>query len=154
SAQPLKGHNAADFFLGYASAYTATKSQQWYRFRNQEIAFYFQDDFKATDRLTLNLGVRWEMHPALHEKYGLFGGYDFKTGAMVIGKPLDYLYQIGETTPAIVNNFTSLGAAFETPEQAGLPPSLVYGNYHDIGPRLGIAYVLRNGALQTVLRGG
>ena len=154
SAQPLKGHNAADFFLGYASAYTATKSQQWYRFRNQEIAFYLQDDFKATDRLTLNLGVRWEMHPALHEKYGLFGGYDFKTGAMVIGKPLDYLYQIGETTPAIVNNFTSLGATFETPEQVGLPPSLVYGNYHDIAPRLGIAYVLRNGALQTVLRGG
>ncbi|HZY63150.1 MAG TPA: carboxypeptidase regulatory-like domain-containing protein [Edaphobacter sp.] len=154
SAAPRTGNAAASFFLGYAATYTATKSQQWYRFRNQEIAFYFQDDFKVNSKLTLNLGVRWEIHPALHEKYGLFGGYDFKTGAIVLGKPLDYLYKIGETTPAIVSNFTDVGATFETPEQAGLPPSLVYGNYHDIAPRLGAAYELFGGNHPTVLRGG
>lgn len=150
----LTGSNAADFYLGNASSYTATKSQQWYRFRNQEIAGYFQDDFKVNEKLTLNLGLRWEIHPALHEKYGLFGGYDFKTGAIVLGQSLDYLYKIGETTPAIVSNFTGVGATFETPQQAGLPPSLVYGNYHDIAPRFGAAYQLIGGNRPTVLRGG
>ena len=31
---------------------------------------YFQDDFKATSRLTFNLGVRWEYNGALTDKYG------------------------------------------------------------------------------------
>lgn len=154
SKDPLTGHNTADFFLGYAGNYTVVKNQQWYRFRNQEIAGYFQDDFKATPKLTLNLGLRWEIHPSLHEKNGLFGGYDFKTGAIVTGKSLDYLYKINETSPAIINALTAAGASFETAQQAGLPPSLVYGNYHDIAPRFGAAYQLIGGERPTVLRGG
>ena len=31
---------------------------------------YFQDDFKYSSRLTLNLGVRWEFNGALTDKYG------------------------------------------------------------------------------------
>jgi len=42
--------------------------------------FYFQDDWRATDRLTLNLGLRWEYHTPLVEvkdrqaNFGLFSG--------------------------------------------------------------------------------
>ena len=31
---------------------------------------FFQDDFKATSKLTFNLGVRWEYNGALNDKYG------------------------------------------------------------------------------------
>lgn len=154
SKNPLTGHATADLFLGYAASYTVVKNQQWYRFRNQEIATYFQDDFKVTPKLTLNLGLRWEIHPALHEQNGLFGGYDFNTGAIVTGKSLDYLYKINETSPAIINALQATGASFETAQQAGLPESLVHGNYHDIAPRFGAAYQMISGNHPTVLRGG
>jgi Carboxypeptidase regulatory-like domain len=31
---------------------------------------FFQDDYKATSRLTFNLGIRWEYNGALNDKYG------------------------------------------------------------------------------------
>ena len=42
--------------------------------------FYFQDDWRATNSLTLNLGLRWEYHTPLVEvkdrqaNFGLFSG--------------------------------------------------------------------------------
>lgn len=150
----LAGHTNASFFLGDASYYTVSEPMQWYHFRNQEIATYFQDDWKVTPKLTLNLGIRWEIHPALHETYDLFGGYDFNTNSIVTGAPLSKLYAIGLTTPQVVANYTGVGASFESGAQAGLPGSLVNGNYHDIAPRVGFAYNLFGGKHQTVLRGG
>ncbi|MCI0622601.1 MAG: TonB-dependent receptor [Acidobacteria bacterium] len=32
-------------------------------FRRTELGFYFQDDFKVTPKLTLNLGARYELFP-------------------------------------------------------------------------------------------
>jgi len=148
------GNTNASFFLGDAASYTITKLPKWYRFRNQEIAGYFQDDWKITKGLTLNLGVRYEIHPSLHEQNSLFGSYDFNTHSIVTGAPLEELYAKGLTTPAIINNFTNMGVTFVTASQAGLPPSLVDGNYHDVAPRLGFAYRPLGDKVSLVIRGG
>jgi hypothetical protein len=148
------GHNNASFFLGDASSYAISKLPKWYHFRNQEIAGYFQDDWKASKQLTLNLGIRYEIHPSLHETNSLFGSYDFSTHSIVLGKSLSYLYSNGLTSQAIVNNFTNMGVTFETPDQAGLPPSLVDGNYHDVAPRIGAAYRPFSNRISLVVRGG
>ncbi|WP_160114994.1 TonB-dependent receptor [Bryocella elongata] len=154
SAVGYTGNTNASFFLGDAQYYQVSQLQQWYHFRNQEIATYFQDDWKVTPKLTLNLGLRWEMHPALHEAQGLFGGYDFKNQAVITGPSLQTLYAEGRTSAPVVANFTSIGANFESAADAGLPMSLVYGNYHDFAPRVGFAYQLFGGKQQTVIRGG
>jgi hypothetical protein len=153
-AVPRTGHDSANLFLGIANTYNAVFTQKWYRFRDQEFAGYFQDNFKVSQRLSINFGVRWEFHPALHEHYNLFLGFDPASKRIVTGQPLDTLYQLGVTTPAIVRNFTNIGAQFTTPDEVGLPSSMVNANKKDFGPRLGFAYRLGGSRRPTSLRGG
>ena len=75
--------------------------------------------------LTVNLGLRYEAHPAAWEGQGAMMGFDLKNDAMVTSGPLSQLIAEGLTTQAIINNDELDGAKFETPQQAGLPPMLV-----------------------------
>ena len=150
----LTGNADASFFLGNANSYTVTQNMGWYRFRDQEIASYLQDDWKVTSRLTLNLGLRWEIHPALHEDHNVLTGYDQKNNAIVLGENISTLYNLGLTSSSIVNNLSRIGVAFETPQQAGAPGGLISNNFFDFAPRTGFAYQLFQGKHATVIRGG
>ena len=46
--------------------------------------FFFQDDFKITPRLTLNLGVRYDYHPVWRERNGRTAMFDIGTGKIVV----------------------------------------------------------------------
>ena len=40
-------------------------------------ALYSENDWKATPKLTINLGLRWEVQPGITERYNRLAGYDF-----------------------------------------------------------------------------
>ena len=153
-AVPRTGHITANLFLGIARSYQVQFVRGWYNMRAREYAAYFQDNFKATPRLTLNFGVRYEFYPAIREKNNLLTGFDPAGKSVVNGAPLDRMYKLGVTTPAIVKTFTDIGVKFTTPEEAGLPAHLMYSNPWDFGPRAGFAYRLGSGKRAAVLRGG
>src|SRR5258705_11950287 len=108
--------------------------------RQNEDWIYFQDNWRATNRLTVNLGLRWQFSPYPSDKYNIFSSFDLKNMAIVLGQPLDFFYKVGAANPALVNTLISYGAKFETAEQAGLPKKLMQDNWHEIGPHLGKAY--------------
>jgi len=62
-----RGFPEADFFLGFpARAGRGVDTGSWGH-RKIILGFYFQDDWRATNELTLNLGLRWEYHSPLVE---------------------------------------------------------------------------------------
>ena len=151
---PNTGFAGADFFLGAASEYVQRLNEGYLHFRDQEVATYLQDDFHATSRLTLNLGIRWEIHPAVTEEHNSFSSFDLANHAIVLGEPIPTLIARGVTTQAIITNLQNLGVNFENAQQAGLPGNLTYGNDFTFSPRVGAAYRLSDKNNSTVIRGG
>lgn len=154
NAVPNTGYQDADFFLGAASNYTQRRNAPFGRSRLQEFDLYFQDNYRLKRNLTLNLGVRWEGHPAPYSDGGNYATFSRQHNAIILKHPMEHYYNIGYTTEAIVTNLKNLGAKFMTPSEAGLPDAGFYGSWNNIMPRLGFAWTPSFGINGTVVRGG
>jgi len=92
-------------------------------------ALYSQNDWRVTDRLTLNLGLRWDVQPSPTERYNRISSVDLNTK-----EPL----------------FGTLGAIV-FPGVTTKDRHIWKTSYKDFGPRFGIAWQAND---STVLRGG
>ncbi|MBI3278650.1 MAG: carboxypeptidase regulatory-like domain-containing protein [Acidobacteria bacterium] len=151
-ARANTGFVDADFFLGAASSYSQVRNAPFGNFRKHEVGFYAQDNWRITRSLTVNAGLRWEVHPAPHTRDGINVTFDLKNNAVVLPNPLQFYLDRGYTTPAILTNLDNVGVKFMTPEQAGLPQAGIYDDNFNFMPRLGFAYNI--GRWGTVVRGG
>ncbi|MBN8731477.1 MAG: TonB-dependent receptor [Acidobacteria bacterium] len=151
---PNTGYQDADFFLGAANNYSQRLNSPFNRSSLQEFDLYFQDNYRIGRSLTLNLGVRWEGHPAPRADGGNFTFFSREKNAIVLKHPIEDYYKIGYTTPAIIANLKNLGAKFMTPAEAGLPDTGIRGNWNNILPRVGFAWTPSFGKNGTVIRGG
>jgi hypothetical protein len=61
------GNDFADYLLGYAQQYTENAIQASGRWNNVNYSLYAQDTWRATNRLTLNYGLRWDGMPHTYE---------------------------------------------------------------------------------------
>ncbi len=154
NAAPWTGFAAANQYLGILEYYSVQFVRGPYLLRSKQFASFFQDDFKVNNRLTLNLGARWEISPPMTEKNNFLLGFNPKTHAVVTGMSLEDMYRKGFTLPGVVDSFTRIGMKFETPGEAGLPDRFIKGNYFDIYPRLGFAYRATDGNRPITIRGG
>lgn len=91
---------------------------------NNNLGLFVQDDYRLTERLTLNAGLRWEYFGPLSETHGRIANYDFITGSLVSGRS----YNAKHT------NFSPrLGLALRTWNHAVLHGG--YGLYYDYIPQ-------------------
>jgi hypothetical protein len=147
------GHVAAATYLGYANYEVRVAKGKYYMHQNED-SMYIQDNWRATPRLTLNLGLRWQFSPYPNDKYYIMSGFDPKTMTVVLGNTLETFYKIGATSPSLINVLTGYGMKFQTWKEAGLPQKLVYNNWHDVGPHVGFAYRALDGKKSFVIRSG
>ncbi len=153
-AKPNTGYQDADFFLGAASSYTQNKNAPFNQGYLREYDFYYQDNYRVSNRLTVNVGLRWEMHPAPVANDDNFVTFDLKNDALVLPKPISAFIANGFTTQAIVSNLQNLGVKFETPQQGGIPSSGFNNSMANFLPRVGFAYTPGIGPKGLVIRGG
>ena len=150
---PFSGDQFANFYLGLGR-YNNQLNRGLFYARSKEYAGYFQDNWRVTSRLVLNLGLRYDLFPPYYEKNNAVASFDRENGAVVLGTSIDNLEKLGYTFPSIVNRLTGMGVKFETYQQAGLPQHMINTSKDGFGPRLGFAYRVKDGARPLVLRGG
>jgi hypothetical protein len=76
SAGMFTGVDFADFLLGipYQTFYDVVKQDN--DGLSQHYAFYAQDEWRLSPRLTLSYGLRYELHPGYYDRYGDIGNFD------------------------------------------------------------------------------
>ena len=150
---PQTGAMIANMYLGDAT-YQASLLPKWYYLRGGEAALYFQDNYKVTSRLTLNLGLRWEYWRAYKDKNNVMIGFDPANHAMVLGTDLNTMYRLGASIPSVVAAYQALGLKFESWQDAGVPQAMTKNRDKNLGPRFGFAYRALDGNKSFVVRGG
>jgi len=151
---PQTGHEAANFFLGYAGSYTVGLKRGIMRVRERNWGMYLQDNWKVSSRLTITPGVRWDINPAFTEKDNLLSAFDVESHSLMFPEPLEHYYRLGATTPQVVRTFEQVGVSFKSAEELGKSKRLFPSNYFDIGPRGGFAYSVTRGDNPWIVRGG
>lgn len=124
------GFDVASFLLGYASAKNRRLfDADPYLEKRPEYSVYVQDDWRVSHKLTLNLGLRWDVYPPWIEEDDLQSNFDVSTGRYVVA-----------SSDAVING-VQVGRYLQTYSK------------RDFGPRFGFAYDLA-GDGRTVVRGG
>ncbi len=102
---PNTGNVFASFLLGTVVRADFTKALATWLPRWWSHAFYFQDDWKVTTRLTLNLGVRWQTESPYQTKYGQQSRFDPTAIDPLTGLKGALLHPTGPLASRDMNNF-------------------------------------------------
>ena len=115
---------------------------------NWEEGYFVQDDWKISTRLTLNLGLRYDIATPFIEKNDLLVNFD-PDHSNPTGNPGIFIIPSTKTLPYLDPRITNYG--YITASQAGLGRGLVRPDDNNFAPRLGFAYRLGD---KSVLRAG
>ena len=168
-SKAFPGNSFADFLLGTSSGYNELAVQDKGSWPNISWAAYIQDNWRATHRLTLNLGLRWDGAPHAYETNNRMGNFYPSLYNSANAATFDNQGNIcsGPADPGCTAASPGLGASpnkilagvplylngIGTPGANGVPKGLVDNHWAFLGPRLGSAYDL-TGSGKTIVRGG
>jgi hypothetical protein len=130
------GHAIADFLLGRLRSFDHGTGE-YKNYRNFYQTYFFQDDFKMSDRVTLNLGARYEPTAPWHDVVGRFQYFtldNYDAGIQSTVFPLAPTGLLYRGDPGV-------------PEDGSNP------DWNNVGVRLGIAWDV-TGDGRTSIRGG
>jgi hypothetical protein len=140
------GHAWSDFLLGIPN----TTSRNYVRpnryTRFYALSWFIQDDYKVSQNLTLNYGLRWEYNQPANDKRDVIFNVDPANGRLVVPNQ--------SIIDQYVNPLFPRQIPIVTAEAAGFPTrSLREGDFNNFQPRIGFAW-RPFGGTKGVVRGG
>jgi hypothetical protein len=136
AASAMAGYGFASLLLGTGSG--GNFYQNWKNVAAESFynAFYIQDDYRVTRKLTFNLGLRYDFDTPRTERYNRMSWFDPSLKSPLADKVPGY----GNLTGAL--RFVGVG---------GNSRSQYEGDYNNLAPRLGAAYQWND---KTAIRAG
>ncbi len=142
SLNSLTGDAMASFLLGYVNNgristnnFISSEKIAW--------AFYAQDDWKVTPKLTLNVGLRYELFSPISEKFARQSNFVYSNMTLYIPSGKD---QDAPLPPNFATAFPNVHVSRGEVDKYMIP-----WDKWDFGPRFGLAYNWRD---KTVIRAG
>ncbi|WP_348267100.1 TonB-dependent receptor [Edaphobacter paludis] len=112
SGKQFTGFSMSDMVAGFAGSYSIGVADRYFITQNWETGYFAQDDWKVTPRLTLNLGLRYDLFTFPYEVNNNQSDFDLATQTLQVA-----------------------GAN-------GISRSIVHTNFKNFAPRVGFAYDL------------
>ena len=143
------GHQFGNFLLGIPTDVDQTQTGPGVDGVAWHYGFFFQDEWRVSNRLTVSLGLRYELHPGFIDRELNISNFlrDTPNGDVIV--PNEESLRL--TSPGFA---ASLGTSkILTAVQAGYPESLRRTDTNNFAPRVGIAW-RPFGNNRTVIRTG
>jgi hypothetical protein len=151
--------NSGAQYEGFIQSYTQDSTNRRYYQRFQIAEPYFQDDWKVTPRLTLNLGLRVSLFGTYREKNHNAWNWvasNYVPGQFSVDPGYGELLYQGNTVPTsqlVAGNSTISSLGLEQCGAGGVPIGCMKGHLFNAAPRVGFAWDPK-GDGKTSIRGG
>lgn len=122
------GFPTADMMIGFTDSYSIGSQNGFFSNISWEDGFFAQDDWRLSQKLTLNLGLRYDIMTWPYEAQNRQASFDVDPNSSTYGQVLEA-------------------------GQNGVSRTIIKNNYGNFAPRLGFAYDL-SGNGKEVIRGG
>jgi hypothetical protein len=151
---PDTGNGFAALLLGLPDYLSNQYNRGYYYFRQSHFAWYINDKWRVTPRLTLSLGVRWDKWTPYSEKYNRIDTAPLDSilnSFQVITPGNNAISSLPGIPPAVLQSYSNRGLSYSTADAYGYPTNLFSADNNNFGPRLGAAFKIND---KTVIRGG
>ena len=145
------GQGYADFLTGFPTSGNRSFPRNLFGLYETRYHFFVQDDWKVSSRLTVNVGLRYELNMQPTAMLGQSARFNFESGKWEVSTFKGQINTVSQQVAQFA--FPRFQSLIVKATDVGLPNKLLYNRYNDFAPRLGLAW-RPFGDNKTVLRAG